>query len=277
MTDWIVETLTNALNLWNGRLTDLWNLLVTAPNLYRGGALWTVIKDIFGALQAVAYALLVLFFVVGVMKTCGSFAEVKKPEHALKLFIRFVLAKAVVTYGLEVLLAFMRIVQGIITQTVDSSGFVGNTSLMLPDEITVAVNNCGFFESIPLLLVSLIGCLLIWVMSFVLILTVYGRLFKLYIYAAVAPIPLSAFAGEPTQNIGKSFLKSFAGVCLEGAVIIVACIIFTAYATTEPQITDGSSAATIVWNYIGGVLFNMLILVGTVRATDRLVKEMMGM
>ena len=47
----------------------------------------------------------VLFFVVGVMKTCSDFTEVKKPEHALKLFIRFAIAKGVVTYGLELMMA----------------------------------------------------------------------------------------------------------------------------------------------------------------------------
>lgn len=58
-----------------------------------------------GALQAIGIALLVLFFLVGVVKTCGSFAEVKKPEMAVKLFIRFAIAKGVVTYGLELMMA----------------------------------------------------------------------------------------------------------------------------------------------------------------------------
>ena len=52
--------------------------------------------DINGALKAIGYGLLVLFFAFGVVKTCGSFTDVKRPEHALKLFIRFALAKAAV-------------------------------------------------------------------------------------------------------------------------------------------------------------------------------------
>jgi len=77
--------------------------------------------------------------------------------------------------------------------------------------------------------VTLIGGLFIWVLSFVMILSVYGRFFKMYMYAALAPIPLSSFAGEPSQNVGKSFLKSYAAVCLEGAVIVLACIIFSVF------------------------------------------------
>ena len=53
------------------------------------------------------------------------------------------------------------------------------------------------------------------------ILTVYGRFFKLYLYTALAPIPLSTFAGEPSQNVGKSFIKSYCAVCLEGAIIVL--------------------------------------------------------
>ena len=81
--------------------------------------------DINGALKAIGYGLLVLFFAVGVVKTCGSFTDVKRPEHALKLFIRFALAKAAVTYGLDLMLAVFKIVQGIISTIITQSGLSG--------------------------------------------------------------------------------------------------------------------------------------------------------
>ena len=113
--NWVVQNLENALETWNEKLAEIWMLVTQSPENFKGGAIWTVITDIHGALQAIGYALLVLFFVIGVMKTCGSFAEVKKPEHALKLFIRFILAKAVITYGLELMMAFLSIIQGVIS------------------------------------------------------------------------------------------------------------------------------------------------------------------
>ena len=90
---------------------------------------------IHGALQAIGYGLLVLFFAVGVMKTCGSFVEVKKPEHALKLFIRFALAKGAVTYGLELMLAVFSIVQGMVSTIITQSGSSGmsSVSLLMPE------------------------------------------------------------------------------------------------------------------------------------------------
>lgn len=139
------------------------------------------------------------------------------------------------------------------------------------------MEDCGFFESIPLWAVTLIGGLLITVLSFVMIMTVYGRFFKLYLYTAIAPVPLSAFAGEPTQSFGISFIKSYAAVCLEGAIIVLGCIIFSLFAATPPVVDPNAAAVSMVWSYVGELVFNMLILVGTVKMADRVVREMMGL
>ena len=275
--NWVVQNLENALNTWNEKLAEIWQLITQSPENFKGGAIWGVIQNIHGALQAVGLALLVLFFVVGVMRTCGSLAETKRPETALKLFIRFALAKGVVTYGLELMMALFRIVQGVISTIMSSAGFGAAQQTVLPSEIVNAVEDCGFFESIPLWAVTLIGGLFITVLSFVMIMTVYGRFFKLYLYAAIAPIPLSTFAGEPTQNVGRSFLKSYAAVCLEGAIIVLACIIFSYFAATPPTVNTGAAAVTMVWSYIGELVFNMLVLVGAVKMADRVVREMMGL
>ena len=274
--NWVVQNLQNTLGTWNEKLAEIWTLLTESPKGFKGGAIWNVIVNIHGALQAIGLALLVLFFLVGVVKTCGSFAEVKKPEMAVKLFIRFAIAKGVVTYGLELMMAIFDIVQGMISTIMKSADVFGNNKATLPKEMISAIEDCGFFESIPLWAVTLIGSLVITVLSFIMILTVYGRFFKLYIYTAIAPIPLATFAGQPTENIGKSFLKSYAGVCLEGAVIILACIIFSKFASTAPVIDKDAAVVTMVWSYIGELAFNMLILVGTVKMADRIVHEAMG-
>ena len=275
--NWIVQNLENALKVWNEKLAEIWTLITQSPETFKSGSIWSVITSIHGALQAIGYALLVLFFVIGVMKTCGSFAEVKKPEHAVKLFIRFAVAKGIITYGLELMLAFLSVIQGVISTIMNSAGFGGNVETVLPAEIVTAIEDCGFFESIPLWAITLIGGLFVWVLSFVMILSVYGRFFKLYMYTAIAPIPLSTFAGEPTQNVGKSFLKSYAGVCLEGAIIVLACIIFSVFAASPPVVDTTATAASMVWSYIGELIFNMLILVGSVKMADRIVREMMGL
>lgn len=275
--NWVVQNLQNALDTWNSKLAEIWQILTQSPENFKGGGIWQVIVQIHGALQAIGYALLVLFFVVGVVKTCGSFTEVKRPEHALKIFIRFAIAKGVVTYGLELMMALFNIIQGVISTIMQTAGFGSTEDTVLPDEIIEAVEDCGFFESIPLWAVTLIGGLFITVLSFIMIMSVYGRFFRLYLYTAIAPIPLSSFAGEPSQNIGKSFLKSYAAVCLEGAIVVLACIIFSLFASSPPVVNPDAAAVTMVWSYIGELIFNMLVLVGAVKMSDRVVREMMGL
>ncbi len=274
---WIIQNLQNALNMWNGKLAEIWQLIIMSPETFKGGTIWNIVVNIHGALQAIGYALLVLFFTMGVMKTCGSFAELKRPEQAVKVFVRFAIAKGVITYGMDLMLAMINIVQGITGTIMNSAGFGSPQQTILPQEIITAVEACSFFESIPLWAVTLIGSLFIWVLSFVMILTVYGRFFRMYMYTAIAPIPLSSFAGEPTQSIGISFIKSYEAVCLEGAIIVIACIIFSVFASTPPVVDTSAAAASMIWSYIGEVLFNMLVLVGTVKMADRVVREMMGL
>ena len=275
--NWVVQNLQNALDTWNSKLAEIWQLLTTSPQQFKGGSIWSVMVNINGAVQAIGLALLVLFFVVGVVRTCGSFTDVKKPEHALKLFIRFAIAKGVITYGLELMLALFNIVQGTISTIMTSAGFGTPNQTTLPAEMITKIEECGFFESIPLWAVTLIGGLFITVLSFIIIMTVYGRFFKLYMYTALAPIPLSTFAGEPSQNVGKSFIKSYCAVLLEGAVIVLACIIFSLFASAPPVVNPDAAAVTQVWAYIGELVFNMLVLVGSVKMSDRIIREMMGL
>ena len=275
--NWVVQNLENALDTWNSKLGEIWNLITTTPENFKGGGIWKVIVNINGAMQAIGLALLVLFFVSGMVKTCGSFAEVKKPEHALKLFVRFAIAKGVITYGMELMLAIFNIIQGTISTIMTTAGFSSPSKTVLPSSMVKTIEDCGFFESIPLWAVTLIGGLFITIVSFLMIMTVYSRFFKLYMYTALAPIPLSTFAGEPSQNVGKSFIKSYCAVCLEGAVIVLGCIIFSLFAASPPVVNTSAAAVTQVCAYVGELLFNMLVLVGTVKMSDRIVREMMGL
>ena len=275
--NWVVQNLQNALDTWNSKLAEIWQILTQSPETFKGGGIWQVIVQIHGALQAIGYALLVLFFVVGVVKTCGSFTEVKRPEHALKIFIRFAIAKGVVTYGLELMMALFNIIQGVISTIMQTAGFGSTEDTVLPDEIIEAVEDCGFFESIPLWAVTLIGGLFITVLSFIMIMSVYGRFFRLFLYTAIAPIPLSSFAGEPSQKYWKKFLEilcssvfggSNRGTCLH--YIFIVCIIT---ASSRSGRSCSHYGVELYWR----IDFNMLVLVGAVKMSDRVVREMMGL
>lgn len=275
--DGIIDNLENALETWNEKLAEIWVLLTQSPQTFKGGHIWDIIKTINGALTAIGLALLVLFFVIGVVKTCTNFTEIKRPEHALKLFIRFAIARGLVVYGMELMCAVFEIIQGITSSIMTTVGIGTASNATLPQEIIDAVNDCGFLESIPLWAVTLLGGIFITILSFVMILTVYGRFFKLYMYTALSPVPFSTAAGETTQNIAMTFVRSYAGVCLEGAVIVLSCIIFSAFAASPPVIDAEASAVSMVWSYVSELIFNMLVLVGTVKMSDHVVKDMLGL
>ena len=190
-----------------------------------------------------------------------------RPEFALRHFIRFILAKLAVGSCMELMTAIFAICGGVVNTVMGSVGGSISTAATLPTEIVTAVESLGLLESIPLWLVSLLSSLFITIMSFILLLTVYGRFFRLYLYTALAPLPLASFAGEGTAASGKAFLKSYIGVCMEGAVVVLACLIYSAFL----------SAVSMVWQYVGQLIFNMLILTGLVKGADRIVKEMLGL
>lgn len=211
------------------------------------------------------------------IRTCTSWQDIKRPEQAFKLFLRFIIARTLVMYGMELMTSIFKIVQGIIQAITESVGFGIAQETVVPQEIIDAVSNTGFLESIPLWAVTLLGSIFITILSFVMILTVYGRFFKLYMYTAISPIPLAAAAGESTQSTAFTFIKSYAGVCLEGAIIVLSCIIFSAFASSPPVVDTSASAVTMIWSYIGELIFNMLVLVGTIKMSVRIVKEMMSL
>ena len=275
--DGIIDNLTSALNTWNEKLAEIWMLLTQSPETFKGGDIWNIIVKIHGALQAIGLSLLVLFFLWGLIRTCTNWQDIKRPEHAFKLFLRFIIARGLVMYGMELMTGIFEIVQGVVSTITHTVGLGTAESTVIPQEIIDAVNNTGILESIPLRAVTLLVSIFITILSFIMILTVYGRFFKIYMYTAISPIPLAAAAGESTQNTAFTFIKSYAGVCLEGAIILLSCVIFSAFASSAPALDTSASAVSMIWSYIGELIFNMLVLVGTIKMSDRIVKEMMGL
>ena len=157
---------------------------------------------------------------------------------------------------MDIMLNIFSICNGVVSDMAAGMGGISQAMVTLPGEMQSAIENVGFLASIPLWLVTILGSLFITVLSFVMILTVYGRFFRLYMYTALAPLPLASFAGESTQSVGISFVKSYIGVCLEGAVIVLACIIYSAFVST-PTVTGGEPT-TMVWSYLAETVFNTL-------------------
>ena len=275
---WLIESLKWTFEFWNNKQNEIWQLVSTTPQEFKGGDIWELALTLNEGLKAIGYGLLVLFFALSICKSTINFRDLRRPEQGLRFFIRFVLAKTAVTYGIDLMMAIFNICTGIVSVIADKMGSAA-TDMTLPEELETAINEVGFLASIPLWLVTILGCVVIIVLSFVMILTVYSRFFKLYMYTAFAPIPLSSFAGETTSFIGKAFIKSYMGVCMEGAVIVLACLIFSAFSSSGNVglASPESSAVVQILAYLAETIFNMLVLVGLIKGSDRIVKEMFAL
>ena len=276
--NWLIESLKWTFEFWNNKQTEIWQIVSTSPEEFKGGDIWRLALTLNDGLKAIGYGLLVLFFALSICKSTINFRDLRRPEQGLRFFIRFVLAKTAVTYGIDLMTAIFNICTGIVSVIAKKMGTAA-ADMALPEELETAVNEVGFLASIPLWLVTILGCLVIIVLSFVMILTVYSRFFKLYMYTAFAPIPLSSFAGEATSFMGKAFIKSYMGVCMEGAVIVLACLIFSAFTSSGNfGLVDAESSAVVqVLAYLAETIFNMFVLVGLIKGSDRIVKEMFAL
>ena len=174
--NWIVENLNNAFSTWNGKLGELWGLVTTGPQTFKGGAVWSVMQTLHNGMVGIGYALVVLFFAISLCKNTMNFHELKRPEAAIHYLIRFVAAKALVGYGMDIMLNVFSICNGIVTDMANNMGGISEAMVSLPAEMQTAIENVGFLASIPLWLVTILGSLFITVLSFVRKCSILSRL-----------------------------------------------------------------------------------------------------
>ena len=219
----IQSLLEKALLKRSNSLAEMVALLTTPLDQFRNGQIWNVIVNINGAMQAIGTSVLIICFLVGVINTTSTIAETKRAEYAVKVFFRFIFAEIALNQGLNIMLYIIGLAQGVVAKIMTVSGFSNlNSGAQLSQDIINALSGLGVLDSILCWLIALLGYIVITVISFIILLTIYGRFFKLYIYTAISPIPLATFGGQPTSNVGKGFLKSYIGVCFEAAIIVLA-------------------------------------------------------
>ena len=109
------------------------------------------------------------------------------------------------------------------------------------------------------------------------VLSVYGRFFRIYLYIALAPIPFATFAGEPTQKRESALSEALPPFVWKARLLFWLVSFFSLFATTSVFPMDSSNVWAALLSYLGGVIFNMLILVGIVKMADRVTREMLGL
>ena len=278
MNDVIKDLLISALRFWGRSSGYIWDMLTASLEGWKDGILWDIAVNVNDGIRYIAYGLLVIFFGCSLIRESVSFSDMKRPENILRLFLRYIIAKAVITYGMTLMGTIYKIAGGIVSK-IHSVGFENlytGRGAGMPEVVQNAISQLPWYSSLVCVIFAVITFVVVVVLSVTVMLTVYSRFFKLYIYVALAPIPLSTISGEGTQMSGWQFIKSFTAICLEAAVIGLACIFFSKLAeiTSISGWFASGTLLTTVLGYMAELIFHMLLMVGIVKGASGIVKEM---
>lgn len=281
MAEWGIEIINSALEWWSDRFATAFSVLTVSPD-EQFPATWSAITSINGYIAAISVPVAVIFFYIGLTRTAIRFEELRRPERFFGVFIRLIVAVFLVTKCQEILFNLMKIFQGAMVKIMGLPGIgisaQDGLQTGVPADIVNMAKSASMINDggIAVFIVGALLGLIIWVLSLVLVLTVYLRIFRIYIYIAVSPFPLASYAGESTSRIGRTFLMNYLAVCLQGIVIIVAFIIFANYIQNDVTVDTSKSLFANLMLYIGQVALGQLVLISTIRASDRMTKEMIG-
>ena len=269
-----IDHLESALSFWEEQYNSIFSLLTTTPDEFQGGVIWNMVSNILNILQATGASLLIIFFLYGLVKAGIDYRDVfNNPQNVLKAFIRIGIAQFFVVHTMDVLMTVLRVVQEMITKIYTN---IPALSYSIPDDLRAALESADWWAGVGAFAVSLLAQVIIGALSIIVVVVVYGRFFKIFLLTAIAPIPLAGFASEATSTLGQNFMKSYIGECMRGVIIIVACIIFSAFASSPTSLDPASPGAMTFW-YVAEVAMQLLLLVIITKGSDRLVKELFGL
>ena len=143
--NWIIDNLNYAFGVWNDKLTEMWSLLTQSPQAFKGGTIWRTIQTVNGAMQGIGYGLLVLFLAIGIFRSSAGFRDFQRPEHVLRHFIYFVMAKLAVTYGIDLMVDIFAVCAGITLHRCRQCGRYRRCSCVAAYGDSDGPSGCGLF------------------------------------------------------------------------------------------------------------------------------------
>lgn len=310
--NWILSTLQASIDFFNAWMTSLYDVLMLDPISYQNGAIWTTVSKIYDALMGPAVSILIIGFYIALIHDSGEFIKTRHAGSIVWTFILLCCTASLLQGGKYILLlifwCFKEILQAVTGP--DGMNFLDLSWVELPKQVKLATSGLGATKATLFFIVVLIFALVIMVCSFTIIMVVYGRLFNIYLHLAVAPLALACGAAGPLRSTFVSYLKSFVGVCLQGVVIVIVCIVFSAFAnnfdfntvqTSDQQIVElkedmteeefqawweqwgmdnkeiEAKKAEVLWTYLSQMLFLYLIMAGTIKGADNWIHQKLNL
>lgn len=242
-----VDIIEWATDFWNQRINEVFQFLITPPpDLFAesGGTsvVWNAIETIHGALMPVAISILAIMFLASVIKATTDIQQLQSGTTISRHAISFVIAYAVTRGSLFFFKAIIAVMQELVNATwqVTTGTAMKDkmlTSSKLPASVATQINSAGTWDKIIYVVVCFVAAIAIVIIAVKILLTVYARFFKIYMYVAVAAVPLTFFVSQEHRQTAWRFVKSFMALLLVGVLIIVACVIY--YAVSDYFLPEG--------------------------------------
>ena len=246
--NWILATLQASIAFFDAWMSQLYDVLMLDPISYQNGTIWTTVSKIYDALMGPAVSILIIGFYIALIHDSGEFIKTRHFGSVGWTFILLYITASLLLGGKYILLLIFWCFKEILQAVTGPNGtnFLDLSWVELPKQVKLATSGLGATKATLFFIVVLIFALVIMVCSFTIIMVVYGRLFNIYLHLAVAPLALACGAAGPLRSTFVSYLISFVGVCLQGVVIVIVCMVFSAFANNFDFNTVQTSDQQIV-------------------------------
>ena len=310
--NWILSTLQASIAFFDAWMSQLYDVLMLDPISYQNGAIWATVSKIYDALMGPAVSILTIGFYVALIHDSGEFIKTRPFGSVVWTFILLCITASLLLGGKYILLLIFWCFKEILQAVTGPNGtnFLDLSWVELPKQVKLATSGLGATKATLFFIVVLIFALVIMVCSFTIIMVVYGRLFNIYLHLAVAPLALACGAAGPLRGTFASYLRSFVGVCLQGVVIVIVCMVFSAFAnnfdfntvqTSDQQIVElkedmteeefqawweqwgmdnkelEAKKAEVLWTYLSQMLFLYLIMAGMIKGADNFIHQKLNL
>ncbi|HEN9959608.1 TPA: hypothetical protein U9K79_000084 [Streptococcus agalactiae] len=174
-----------------------------------------------------------------------------------KYMIKMWIAVWLVSHAFTFSMAVFDVAQHLVNQ---AAGVINTSATVSGDQIVHMVEGLkdkGLGELVMILFETSLVKVAIQVMSVVIMLVVYGRMFEIYVYASVSAIPFATMGNKEWGQIGTNYIKGLFAIGLQGLFLII-CLGIYAVLVKTIKITDIHASTFMILGY--ALLLGLMML-----------------
>ena len=174
-----------------------------------------------------------------------------------KYIIKMWIAVWLVSHAFEFSMAVFDVAQHMVNK---AAGVINTSAVISGDQIVTMVEGLkdkGLGELVMILFETSLIKVAIQVISVVIMLVVYGRMFEIYVYSSVSAIPFATMGNKEWGQIGTNYIKGLFALGLQGLFLMV-CLGIYAVLVKTIKITDIHTSTMTILGY--AVLLGLMML-----------------